>query len=197
MTARRWTTIAGAAFATAVAAALAASGQAETADPLSQTRPRGIVADCSKGSGIGRGSLSEFGSRWNLVVGPLAMSGGAANPGYYSESFGGNKFPLYVRSGHRVTVEVSRGARPGAGLAYGQLPRKRDGYRVITFISCRRGEFSPGLGSAAGRVSFWSGGVLARSPRCVPLLIWVDDEPRPRRAVIHLGVGTCGSSARP
>jgi len=201
MTARLCTAIASTALAATVAVALATSGRAETADPSKQTatptatpttsssaarvRPRGVVADCSKGSGIGAGSLSKFRSRGNLVVGPLAMTGAAVTPGY-----GGNKFPLYVRGGHRVTVEVSPGARSGPRPKRPRLVR--DGYRVVTFIACRRGEFSPGLGSTAGRVSFWSGGVLADSPRCVPLLVWVDDERSPRRAVIDLGVGACG-----
>jgi hypothetical protein len=35
------------------------------------------------------------------------------------------------------------------------------------------------------------GSLLARSARCVPLRIWVDDEPRPRRAVIRFGVREC------
>lgn len=177
---------------------LAASGRAETAVKTSEAaipRPRGVVADCSKGSGVPQGSLSrEFGSRWNLIVGPLAMSGAAASPGGYSYDFGGNKFPLYVRAGHRVTLALTRSTRGHAGLHYVALPRvvpPRSGYRVITFIACRQGEFSPGLGSNAGRLSFWAGGVVASAPRCVPLLVWVDEEPSPRRAVIHLGVTDC------
>jgi hypothetical protein len=40
-------------------------------------------------------------------------------------------------------------------------------------------------------VTFWSGFVLTASPGCVPLKIWVDDEPAPRRAVVRLGVRRC------
>jgi len=210
MTARRGIAIASTAVAMAVAVALATSGRAETADPAMQAagpaatpatsrlaareRPRGVVLDCATTPGVGAG-LRHFRSRSNLVVGPLAMKGAAATPAYYSESFGGNKFPLYVRGGHRVTVELSRRARRGAGIAYGPFPERRpldvsDGYRVVTFIACRRGEIS---GRFDGwPVSFWAGGVLARSPRCVPLRVWVDDEPSPRRAVIRLGVRDCG-----
>jgi hypothetical protein len=72
----------------------------------------------------------------------------------------------------------------------------RESYRVITFIACRRGQFSPGLGAKAGRLSFWAGGVVARAPRCVPLHIWVDGERSPRRAVIHLGVRDCAAPAQ-
>lgn len=200
------TAIASTAVAASVAVALAVSGRAETADPSKQTatptasrsaareRPRGPVMDCSSISGIG--GSREFRSRWNLVVGPLALKGAATRPAYYSDSFGGNKFPVIVRGGHRVTVEVLRDARPGAGLVYGKRPANprlvRDGYRVVTFIACRRGEYRGTPPPDGWPVSGWSGGVLARSARCVPLFIWVDDEPSPRRVVIHLGVRDCG-----
>jgi len=203
MIARRCTAIASTAVAMTVAVALAASGRAETADPAKQTatpttslpatreRPRGVVLDCHTQSGIG-GGLRQFRSRWNLVVGPLVMTGAAAIPASAEAS---NKFPVYVRGGHRVTVEVSRDVRPSAGLMYGQgrfAGSLRYGYRVVTFIACQRGEISRGSGTAAWPVSFWAGGVRARSPRCVPLFVWVDDEPSPRRAVIYLGVRDCG-----
>lgn len=162
-----------------------------------EERPRGVVADCAKGSGVPQGSLSVFRSRGNLAVGPLAMSGAARVPAFYSPEVGGNKFPLYVKAGHRVTVALSAEARGQAGLAYGPLPpgkvEVREAHRVITFIACRRGQFSPGLGAKAGRLSFWAGGVVAHGRRCVPLRIWVDDEPSPRRAVIHLGVRECAA----
>jgi hypothetical protein len=108
---------------------------------------------------------------------------------------GGNKFPLLVRNGHRVTVELPTRTRKFAGLAYGPLPQGevllRDAHRVVTFIACRRGARSGS--SADGRpVTFWSGGVLVRSPRCVPLLVWIDAEPSPRRALIRFGVPGCG-----
>jgi hypothetical protein len=215
MTALRGTAIASTVITAAAAVILATSGHATTVGPANQTvtptatptgssaaasreRPRGVVADCAKGSGIGRGGSlnSVFRSRWNLVIGPLAMTGAATTPGYYSPEAGGNKFPLYVRAGHRVTLALTRATRGRAGLHYSPLPNGavpvRDGYRVITFISCRRGEFSPGLGSNAGRLSFWAGGVVAPAPLCVPLLVWVDDEPSPQRGVIDLGAGNCG-----
>ncbi len=209
MTALRRTAIVSTAVAMAVAVALATSGRAETADPAKQTatpketlatsrpaareRPRGAVEDCSTQSGAS--FPGAFTNRRNLVVGPLALIGAGGTPVFVGGSFGGQKFPLLVKAGHRVTVELSRRTRLGAGLAYGPLPqgkvRLRDAHRVVTFIACRRDERS--LSSADGRlVTFWSGGVLARSPRCVPLLVWVDDEPSPRRAVIRLGVRDCG-----
>jgi hypothetical protein len=130
------------------------------------------------------------------VVGPLAMTGAAEVPGGYNQAAHGNKFPLYLLAGQRVTLSLTRGTRGHAGLAYGPLPEGDVGvaeaHRVITFIACRRGEHSPGWGGPAGRVSFWAGGVVADAPRCVPLLIWIDRERAPQRAVIHLGVTDCG-----
>jgi len=195
MPARRYRMIVGAAI-TIVAVVVAASASAETA---SQTiRPRGVVADCAKGGlggGQGHGNLNAWKSRWNLVVGPLAMVGAAGIPGGYHDGFHGNKFPMYLLAGHRVTLSLTRDTRRRAGIAYGPLPqgdvRVAEAHRVLTLIACRRGEYSPNSGGPAGRASFWAGGIVADAPRCVPLLFWVDDETRPRRAVIHLGVRDC------
>lgn len=208
MTARRGTAIASTAVATAVAVTLVTSDRAETADapkqtatatatlttsrPAARERPPGVVADCLRQSGAS--FPGAFTNPRNLVVGPLALIGAGGTP-VFTQSFGGQKFPLLVRAGHRVTVELSRRTRLGAGLAYGPLPqgqvRLRDAHRVVSFIACRRDGGS--RSRADGRpVTFWSGGVLARSPRCVPLLVWVDAEPSPRRALIRLGVRRCG-----
>jgi hypothetical protein len=194
MTVLRSTAIASIAVATSAAAALAASGGPETAAPSKQTgeRPRGVIEDCSTQS-LAR-FPGAFAKPRNLVVGPLVLTGAGGTPAF-SSSFGGNKFPLLVRAGHRVTVELSRRTRRVAGLAYGPLPqgkvRLRDAHRVVTFVACRRDHDSQS--DVDGRpVTFWSGGVLARSPRCVPLLVWVDGERSPRRAVIRLGVPRCG-----
>ena len=109
------------------------------------------------------------------------MSGAGARNAGYSEVAGGNKFPTWMMGGHRVTVEVARGA---AGLSYAGLPPRRRGHRAVKFVSCPRG-------TTGWPVSFWAGGVLADAPMCVPLRVWVDDERSPRRAVIHLGVRGC------
>ena len=162
----------------------------------SRERPRGAVENCATQSGAD--FPGAFTSPGNLVVGPLALIGAGGTPNAVSNSTGTEvfqKFPLLVRNGHRVTVALSPRTRRGAGLAYGPLPQGetflRDTHRVVTFIACGRGQ---GSGSSAdGRpVTFWSGSVLARSPRCVPLRVWVDAEASPRRAVIRLGVRRCG-----
>ena len=154
-------------------------------------RPPGAVEDCSTRSEAD--FPGAFTDRRNLVVGPLALIG-AGGRAHFDGEFRGNKFPLLVKNGHRVTVALPRPARRGAGLGWGPLPngevRVRDAHRVVRFIACRRDK--PSGSSADGRrVTFWSGGVLARSPRCVPLRVWVDARSAPRRAVIRLGVDRC------
>jgi hypothetical protein len=167
---------------------VAAAGAASRVSEPRET-PRGVVENCSTRSEAK--FPRAFTAPRNLVVGPLVLVGAGGAPEW---SKTGNKFPLLVAAGHRVTLELSRRTRKGAGLAYGALPQGevglRDAHRVVTFIACRRGQRS---GSSADRrpVTFWSGGVLARSPRCVPLRVWIDAAPSARRAVIHLGVRRC------
>jgi hypothetical protein len=171
-----------AAPATTAAATVRASG-----------RPHGVLEDCSTRSEAP--FPGAFTDPHNVVVGPLALIGAAYTPPSTVREFGGNKFPALVRAGHRVTIALARGAWPAAALGYGPLPEgvelsPRDAHRVVTFIACRRGKPS---GSAVDgeAVTFWSGFVLTRSPRCVPLEVWVDDEPSPRRTALPMGVRAC------
>jgi hypothetical protein len=174
----------------AVVAAATSFAVAEAAD-----RPHGVLESCATQSGAD--FPHAFTSARNLVVGPLALIGASGTPSFVSNSAGTEgfqKFPLLVRVGHRVTLELSPSTRRGAGLGYGPLPQGetylRDTHRVVTFIACRRGERS--RSSSDGQpVTFWSGSVLAKSPRCVPLLVWVDGERAPRRAGIRLGIRNC------
>jgi hypothetical protein len=174
--------------AAALAVLLVSAAAGNAAAP--RERPRGPVVDCSSRSGIG--GLREYRSRWNLVVGPLALKGAAARPASYAPSFRGNKFPALVRGGHRVTLELPpETTRAGVGLVYASLPANNGGgYRVITFVACRRGEITNDIVDG-WPVTGWSGGVRAANAQCVPLLVWLDDERVPRRHVIHLGVSDC------
>jgi hypothetical protein len=195
-------------MAIAVAASLATSGWAETAGPSKQTasltttpttsratareRPRGVVEDCSTTPGWGR--RDEFTSRQNLIVGPLALrSAGVMLE--YADNVGGNKLFVHVRGGHRATIELSPSTREDAGLVFGPYPNNDASLgtarRVVRFIACRRGERSEPRFDG-WPVTSWVGFLLASSPRCVPLLVWVDGEPSPRRAVIRFGVPSCG-----
>jgi hypothetical protein len=183
------------AMATMAAVCVGTPAWAVRAKP-SPMHPRRAVESCATQSGAR--FPHAFTSPRNLVVGPLAITGAGGSPTFAWNSRGTEgfqKFPLLVRVGHRVTLELSARTRLGAGLAYGPLPQGetylRDTYRVVTFIACTRADQSQS--SADGRpVTFWSGSILARSPRCIPLLIWVDDERMPRRALIRLGVRSCG-----
>lgn len=156
-------------------------------------RPHGVVENCSTSSEAT--FPGAFTDPHNVVVGPLVLVGAAYTPASTVREFGGNKFPALVRAGHRVTIALPRSARPVAGLGYGPLPEgvelsPRDGHRVVTFIACGVGRPS---GSAVDgqAVTFWSGFVLTRSPRCVPLEVWVNDEPAPRRTALPMGVREC------
>jgi hypothetical protein len=161
-------------------------GVALAAAAIGERRPRGAVEDCSTTPGWGR--RDEFTSLQNLIVGPFALERARPVLGY-AERVGGNKVFVYVRGGHRVTLELPRRTRKD-GLKFGphrggSVPTRR----VVTFIACRRGELR---GRFDGwPVTSWVGFLLASSPRCVPLRVWVDDEPTPRRAVIRFGVPSC------
>jgi hypothetical protein len=130
----------------------------------------------------------------NLVVGPMAMVGAAFTDERTVREYGGNKFPLLVKNAHRVKIALSRRTRRFAGLAYGPLPegeiRVRDANRVVKFVACRRGQDS-GSTASGWPVTFWSGGIVVKSPHCVPLRVWVDAEPAPRRAVVPMGLEDC------
>jgi hypothetical protein len=187
-----------------VSALMACGGESSTAEQANRPsvesatgssatdRPIGVRRTCSARSEAD--FPGAFTSVHNLVIGPLAMIGASGQAGF-EPSFGGNKFPLLVQNGHRVTLALSRHTyRRGAALAYGRLRRDRTGvrrgYRVITFVACQDGEES-GSTADGTPVTFWSGGILARSRRCVPLRVSVDDETAPQRAVIRMGVRRC------
>jgi hypothetical protein len=166
---------------------------------------RGVVLGCSERSEAD--FPGAFFDPHNLVVGPLALVGGAdSTPAGVVRRFGGQKFPLLVRAGHTVTVQISPTVQRSSGLAYGPLGQRgvsrhapyhtvtRDTPRTITFVACRRPNVRSGS-SADGAVTFWSGFVLTRAPKCVPLEVHVDDEPSLRRVAVSLGV-RCRSSAR-
>jgi hypothetical protein len=171
---------------------LAAVSATVTATALAATPPTGVAETCA-----GQSSASfvrAFTNRDNLVVGPLALMGaGQLTPAETVRRFNGNKFPLVVAAGHRVTLELTRRTRRHASLGYGPLdehPRTvRDGHRVVAFRSCDRDrDRDRDRSDADGRpVTFWSGFVLTDEPRCVHLRVWVDAEPSPRHAAIPLG----------
>ena len=177
---------------TGLAATLAASGRAES-DHSTLERPRGVVEDCS-GVGGPVARPSDFARPRNLVVGPFALLLGAGRMLAYVPDVGGNKIAVRVKRGHRVTLELPSQVRPDVGLVFGKFASAnvtpRQARRVVTFKACTRGE-STALWDVDLPVSGWVGGLVATAPQCVPLLIWLDDESSPRRAVIRFGVTNC------
>ena len=133
----------------------------------------------------------------NLVVGPLVLVGGGAyTPASTVREFGGQKFPLLVKAGHTVSVQLAARGQRVAGLAYSPGSRTLDNSAMrVAFVACRPGRAprryspnGPSESSADGvAVTFWSGFVLTRTPACVPLNIYVDKEPSPRRVELSLG----------
>jgi len=194
-------------MAATIATAVVASTSTATIDPGRQTtmwtaaappgglpreRPRGEVVKCWRLSGFGQ-SLRDYTLPRNLIVGPLAIR--HAGPARQGLGAGrrGDKLFVIVKGGHRVTLEIPRSSRREAGfvvpdgLPHGGLDHRYT-RRVATFVACERGEHPE---SWSWPVSGWVGGLLVRSPRCVPLLVWVDDEPRPRRTILRVGVPNC------
>jgi hypothetical protein len=145
-------------------------------------RPRGVRENCSTRSEAT--FPGAYSNPRNVVVGPFVLVGATQTDAETVRAVGGNKFPALLRARHRVTVELPRRVRRHAGLAYGPLPQgviTRDAaHRVVTFAACR-----------SGPPTFWSGGVVVDSPRCVPLRVWVDRETAPRRVVLPMGVRDC------
>src|SRR3954462_1113659 len=123
MTGRRVTAILGGGAVAAVATlTLAAGGHSErdgsageaaartpTSTPAPgapRTRPHGVVENCSTRSEAN--FPAAFSDRGSVVVGPLVLVGAAYTPPETVREYGGNKFPLLVRAGHRVTLALSR-----------------------------------------------------------------------------------------
>jgi len=175
-----------------LAVAVAAAAMTVVAQTTAAKPPRGVAENCSTRSEAA--FPGAFTNPSNLVVGPLVLTGARSSPPF-APSFHGQKFPLLVKVGHRVTLALSTSTRKFAGLGYGPLPQGdvevREAHRVVTFIACRRGEPS-GSRADGEAVTFWSGGVLSTGPRCIPISVWIDAAERPRRIVIRLGVTRCG-----
>jgi hypothetical protein len=136
------------------------------------------------------------------------VGAGEPTPESVVREFGGNKFPLLVAAGHTVTLRLARAVRSLAGLAYGGLGKRPlpegevrlgDAAHTMTFVACRPGSPTrtyrpdgPSASRADGEaVTFWSGFVVMHKPACVPLQVFVDDDPSPREAVIDMGAGRC------
>jgi hypothetical protein len=173
-----------------VAATTTDTARTTTAELASAQRPTPAGATCDTRS------EAEFGGAFadpaNLVAGPLVLVGaGEPQPVAVVEAHGGQKFPLLVRAGHTVLVEVPADARELVALGYGPLPQGEihfaDGHPAVRFEACPRGGPSSSTAGRGEPVTFWSGFVLVSEPMCAPLDVYIDDETRPRRVKIALG----------
>jgi hypothetical protein len=166
--------------------------------PPAESPPRGVLVDCSWHSeATFPGAYSDPG---NIVVGPLALvwaATAARQSPALIRKLGGWKSALLVKADHTVTLRIPEAARSFAGLGYGPLPQGfidiRDAHHTITFVPCPQDEPAyGGVQPTVGPVTFWSGAVVVnRAPACVPLEVFVDDEPTPRRLVVSLAAGRC------
>jgi hypothetical protein len=162
------------------------------------TPPNGAFETC------GSRSEADFGRPFedprNLVVGPLVLVGGAEfTPASVVRSVKGQKYPVLVRAEHRARIVVPLEARGFAGLGYGPLPQGeitlKEAHKAVTFIACPADEPAySGVRPTVGATTFWSGFVIAHEPHCVPLDVYVDDDPAPRRIVLELGVRPCAGA---
>jgi hypothetical protein len=157
---------------------------------VSAARPTPVKERCSTRS------EAEFGGAFhdpgNLVAGPFVLVGGARlTTAEVLASFDGQKFPVLVRAGHRVTVRVPDAVSGYVSLGYGPLPQGKveyaDGHPAVTFTACRPGGPSSSSAGPEEPVTFWSGFVFATEPSCAPLDVYVDGETAPHRLEIPLG----------
>jgi hypothetical protein len=155
-------------------------------------RPQGVVVGCRSQSGYDFGDA--FTNPDNIVVGPLVITNAVYTEPETIREFGGDKIFVLVQPDHRVTLALSQETYRIASLGYGPMPQDveltpQDGHRVVTFRPCSAGR---AWSSAGGQtVTFWSGFMLTDALSCMPIDVWVDDEPAPRRIVLGMGVRGC------
>lgn len=153
---------------------------------LPSSHPRGKLANCANHSEAD--FPGAFSDPRNIVVGPLVLVGAAYTSPEVIREFGGNKFPALVAAGHTVTVHLPKKFRRRTSL--GWAPRRKTPRRIarrtVNFVACRPNQNS-GSHADGRKVTFWSGGIATRKLQCLPLKLFVDDEPEPRRAFLELG----------
>lgn len=159
----------------------------------SRQRPRGAVENCATQSGAD--FPGAFTSPHNLVVGPLVLVGAGGTPQFVWDP-SATRLPEVpgARQGEapgdgRAVAEDSPGRRARLRAA---PPGREPPLRHASRRDLRRVQERQREQRRRRPVTFWSGGIIALSPRCVPLLVWIDTRRTPRRVVIHFGVADCG-----
>ena len=185
-------------LAAALLAACAEEQQPRSVQPAVATavpekmRPQGVVVGCRSQSGY------DFGDAYtnpdNIVVGPLVITNAVYTEPETIREFGGDKIFVLLQPGHRVTLALSQRTYRVASLGYGPLPQEveltpHDGHRVVTFTPCPAERAWSRAGGTP--VTFWSGFILTDTFSCMPIDVWVDDEPKPRKIALGMGVRDC------
>ena len=187
-------------LAAALLAACAKEEQARPVQPAVATaapeppkkRPQGVVVGCRSQSGYD--FADAYTNPDNIVVGPLVITNAVYTEPETIREFGGDKIFVLLQPGHRVTLALSQETYRVASLGYGPLPEEveltpPDGHRVVTFRPCSA---ERAWSSAGGKpVTFWSGFMLTDTFFCMPIDVWVDDEPKPRKIALGMGVRDC------
>ena len=167
-----------------------AAATTTAAELASTPRPTPVGETCDTRS------EAEFGGAFvdpvNLVAGPFVLVGaGEPQPASVVETYGGQKFPVLVRAGHTVLVEVPADARGLVALGYGPLPQGEiefaEGHPAVRFEACSPDGPSSSTAGPGKPVTFWSGFVLAAEPTCAPLDLYLDGSAEPQRVEIELG----------
>jgi hypothetical protein len=167
-------------------------------------RPKPRIVTCDQASqGTFQGPV---GSPSHQRIGPLLLMLGGTDAARASlrelRRLGWWKMPALLQPGHTVTLVIASSRRRVTGWAYDSertTPRAgvpahlRRTDAAITLRAC--GARARHLSTIDGRrMTFWAGGIVfTRVPLCVPLEVWVDREPRPRRTVLSLAAGRCRS----
>ena len=187
-------------LAAALLAACAEEQQTQPVQPALATavpeppklRPRGVVVGCRSQSGYD--FADAYTNPDNVVVGPLVITNAAYTEPETIREFGGDKIFVLLQPGHRVTLALSQQTYRVASLGYGPLPQEieltpQDGHRVVTFTGCPA---ERAWSSAAGNpVTFWSGAMITDTLMCMPIDVWIDDQPEPRNITLGMGVRDC------
>jgi len=123
----------------------------------------------------------------NVVVGPLVLVGAKYAEPPPDGEFRAAKFQALLAAGHTAIVNLPRPERRnGTRLAWG-FTDDPAADRTVNFIACRRGKES-GSRAEGRKVTFWSGGIASREPRCLPLEVYVDGATQPELVTVGLGV---------
>jgi hypothetical protein len=126
--------------------------------------------------GPGRPAPTPAASREDAVRGPFWLGAGRVDFAWKPHGY---KLPVFLKAGHRATLEIEAGHREWARLDYGRSDVR------AAFSACPAGtQRRDAKGTIA--VTMWAGGVSTTAPHCVRLRVTVDGK---RRQDMRLALG--------